>query len=68
MTNASGFKVLGIMELPPARKSFKAFRTLNRALTFMKGRGASAWLHVAHYGCDERDVRYVVNYTMGDVA
>lgn len=52
---------------PPTR-SFKAFRTLKPALTFLAKRGDQSSLVVRHYTENEKDVRYIVNFVYGDLA
>lgn len=52
----------------PVTRSFKAFRTLKPALSFIAKRGDQSNLVVRHYGDDERDVRYIVNFVYGDLA
>jgi hypothetical protein len=49
-------------------RSFKAFRTLKPAISFLTKRGNHSNLVVRHYGNDERDVRYIVNFVYGDLA
>lgn len=51
------------------RRSFKAFRTLRPALSFLGKRAEdTATLRVCHYTNNEKDVRYIVNYIVGELA
>lgn len=51
-----------IAELQPSvRRSFKAYRTLSEAVSFISRRKEGKLSKVA-YGNDPRDVRFIVNY------
>lgn len=49
-------------------RTFKAFRRLTPAMAYLRGRGGQSRLHVARYGTDPRDLRFIVNTVYGDVA